>query len=96
MQSCTCPYLEYPSKKEYVSHLATVFNISFVKGNEYESFFVATFCRNPSLGLATKAKGLQGCEEARESRQRHCKGVGQEDPEESHHILLGVLESVKE
>jgi len=35
-------------------------------------------------------------EEARESRQRHYKGAGQEDPGESHHILLRVLESVRE
>jgi len=35
-------------------------------------------------------------EEARESRQRHCKGAGEEDPGESHQILPGVLESVRE
>ncbi len=35
-------------------------------------------------------------EEARESRQRHGKGAGQEDPGESHHILPGVLESVRD
>jgi len=35
-------------------------------------------------------------EEARESRQRHCKGVGQEEARKSHHILPGVLESVRE
>jgi hypothetical protein len=29
-------------------------------------------------------------------RQRACKGAGQEDPRESHHILPGVLESVRE
>ncbi len=34
--------------------------------------------------------------EARESRQRHCKGAGQEEARESHHILPGVLESVRE
>jgi hypothetical protein len=36
-------YHEYPSKKEYVSYLATMFNTSSVKGNGYGSFFVATF-----------------------------------------------------
>jgi len=35
-------------------------------------------------------------EDARESRQRHCKSAGQEEARESHHILLGVLESVRE
>jgi len=42
--------------------------------------------------------------EAQESRQRHCKGAGQEEVQElrqeeareSHHILPGVLESVRE
>ncbi len=42
--------------------------------------------------------------EDRESKQRHCKVAGQEEArklrqeeaQESHHILLGVLESVKE
>ncbi len=40
-------------------------------------------CRNPNFGLATKAKGLQGCgpkrEEARESRQRHGKVASQKE-----------------
>jgi len=57
-------------------------------------------CRNPSFGLATKAKGVARLwvkrKEARESRQRHCKGASQEEARESHHILLGVLESVRE
>jgi len=57
-------------------------------------------CRNPSFGLATKAKGVARLrakrKEAQESRQRHCKGVGQEEVWESHHKLLGVLESVRE
>jgi len=56
----------------------------------------------------TKAKGVARLrakrKEARESRQRHCKSVGQEearelrqeDARESHHILPGVLESVRE
>ncbi len=34
------------------------------------------YCRNPSFGLATKAKGLQGC--------------GPRRSRESHHILPGV------
>jgi hypothetical protein len=48
-------------------------------------------CRNPSFGLATKAKGIarvRAKEDARESRQ--------EEARESHHILPGVLESVRE
>jgi hypothetical protein len=65
-------------------------------------------CCNPSFGLATKAKGVARLwakrKEARESRQRHCKSAGQEgarelrqeEAQESHHILPGVLESVRE
>jgi hypothetical protein len=65
-------------------------------------------CRNPSFGLATKAKGVARLrakrKQARESRQMHCESVGQEEARElrqeeareSHHILPGVLESVKE
>ncbi len=34
--------------------------------------------------------------EARESRQRHCKGAGQEEAGESHHTLPRMLESVRE
>jgi len=41
-------------------------------------------CRNPSLGLATKARGL-----AKERAKR-------KEAWESHHILSGVLESVRE
>ncbi len=56
----------------------------------------------------TKAKGVARLrakrKEARESRQRHCKSAGQEEARElrqeeareSHNILLGVLESVRE
>jgi hypothetical protein len=41
------------------------------------------FCRNPSFGLTTKARG---CKEAREQRQTHWKGAGQEEEarESSH------------
>jgi len=57
-------------------------------------------CHSPSFRLATKAKGVARLwakrEEARESRQTHCKGAGQEEARESHHILSGVLESVRE
>jgi len=65
-------------------------------------------CCNPSFGLATKAKGVTRLrakrKEARESRQRHCKSVGQEEARESrrneawesHHIFPGVQESVRE
>jgi hypothetical protein len=65
-----------------------------------------TKCRNPSFGLATKARGCkvasqeegspgikvkawQGCKpkrkEARERKQRHWKGAGQEEARESPH-----------
>jgi len=66
------------------------------------------YCRNLSFGLATKAKGVVRLrakrKEARESRQRHCKSAGQkearelrqEEAWESHHILPGVLENVRE
>jgi len=36
-------YPEYSSKKKYLSYLVIVFKTSFVKGNGYGSFFVATF-----------------------------------------------------
>ncbi len=36
-------YPKYPSKKEYASYLAVVFNTSYVKGNGYGSFFVVAF-----------------------------------------------------
>jgi hypothetical protein len=35
-------------------------------------------------------------EETKESRQRGRKGAGQEEARESHHILPGVLKSVRE
>jgi len=69
-------------------------------------------CRNPSLGLATKANGLQGCGprgspgvKARESsgvKAKRPQGCGprrssrQKKARESHHILSGVLGSVRE
>ncbi len=37
-----------------------VFGVQQVLGGFW--FFGLLFCRNPSLWLATKAKGLQGCE----------------------------------
>jgi hypothetical protein len=47
-------------------------------------------CRNPSLGLATKARGL-----AREwAKRKEARELRQEEAWESHHILSGVLESV--
>ncbi len=60
-----------------------------------------SICRNPSFGLATKAKGvarLQAKEDARESRQEDARESRQEDAwesrqeeaRESHHILPGV------
>jgi hypothetical protein len=30
-------------------------------GSPSQLIFIVPFCRNPSFGLATKAKGLQGC-----------------------------------
>jgi predicted ThiF/HesA family dinucleotide-utilizing enzyme len=56
-------------------------------------------CRNPSFGLATKAKGgckVAGQEEVRELRQEEARESRQEEARESHHILPGVLESVRE
>jgi len=65
-------------------------------------------CRNLSFGLATKAKGVARLQakrkEVRKSRQRHYKSAGQEEARElrqkeareSHHILPGMLESVRE
>jgi hypothetical protein len=53
-----------------------------------------SFCRNPSFGLATKARG---CKEARESKGRKPeskgKGIGRVRAKKkpgSHHILPGV------
>jgi len=47
---------------------------------------VDSHCRNPSFGLATKAKGVARLrakrKEARESRQRHCKSAGQGEARE--------------
>ncbi len=44
-------------------------------------------CRNPSLGLATKAKGLQGCDqkEVWELSQEQARESRQEKARESHH-----------
>jgi len=65
-------------------------------------------CRNPSFGLATKAKGVARLrakrkearelrqEEAWEIRQEEARELRQEEARESHHILPGVLESVRE
>ncbi len=47
-----------------------------------KSFIVSFMCRNPNLGLATKA--------------RACKGASQEWAWESHFMLSGVHESVRE
>jgi hypothetical protein len=56
-------------------------------------------CRNPSFGLATKVKGNckgAGQKEARELSQKDAWESRQEEARESHHILPGVLESVRE
>ncbi len=41
---------------------------------KFFGYFQKLFCRNPSFGLATKAKGLQGC------RPRGSPGVTSETP----------------
>jgi hypothetical protein len=55
-------------------------------------------CRNPSFGLATKAKGVIRLRAKRESgiKARGSRESRQEEARESHHILPRVLESVKE
>jgi hypothetical protein len=61
---------------------------------DFTTFSTWTICRNPSFGLATKARGCGSQEErslgvkrkeAREQRQRHWKGAGQEEARESSH-----------
>jgi hypothetical protein len=63
--------------------------------------FLGYECRNPSFGLATKAKGnCKGAgqrkarelsqEEARELSQEDARKLRQEEARESHHILPGV------
>jgi hypothetical protein len=47
--------------------------------------------RNPSFGLATKAKGI-----ARVRAKEDARELSQQEARESHHILPGVLESVSE
>jgi hypothetical protein len=53
-----------------------------------------------TLGSRPKLRGVARLrakrKEAQESRQRHCKSAGQEEARESHHILPGVLENVRE
>jgi len=56
-------------------------------------------CRNPSFGLATKAKGNckgAGQEEARELSQEEAWESRQKEARESHHILTGVQENARE
>jgi len=64
-------------------------------------------CRNPSFGLATKAKGITRVqakeeaqelsqEEARESRRKEARESRRKEARESHHILPGVQESARE
>jgi len=67
-------------------------------------FIVATLALGSRLRLSGVARLRAKRKEARESRQRHCKNAGQEEAwelrqeeaRESHHILPGVLESVRE
>ncbi len=59
-----------------------------IKPNSQESL-----CRNPSFGLATKAKGNckgAGQEEAWELSQEEARESRQKEARESHHILPGV------
>jgi hypothetical protein len=57
------------------------------------SFVWQSTCRKPSFGLATKAKGLQGCE-PKKSPGVKSKGLtrvwAKKKSRESHHILPGV------
>jgi len=56
-------------------------------------------CRNPSFGLATKAKGItrvRAKEEARELSKEEARESRRKEARESHHILPGVQESVRE
>jgi len=63
-------------------------------------------CRNPSLGSWPRLRGCKVAgqeeawelkqEEARELRQEEARELRQEEAWESHHILPGVLESVRE
>jgi len=55
-------------------------------------------CRNPSLGSRPRLRCCEvaGQEEARELRQEEARELRQEEAWESHHILPGVLESVRE
>jgi len=64
----------------------------------WDAHLVAQLVTTLALGSRPRQKACKGVsqEEARESRQRHCKGASQEDLGESHHILSGVLESVRE
>jgi hypothetical protein len=56
--------------------------------------FVETYCRNPSLGLATKAKGLQGCE-PRGSPGVKAKALQGCGPRRSQGVTSHTLESVR-
>jgi len=60
------------------------FEVKVKRSND--NFKDEVVCRNPSFGLATKAKGVARLrakrKEARDSRQRHCKSAGQEEARE--------------
>jgi len=102
------------SMEEHAEHLRKVFqrlreNKLYAKLEKCEfEVMEVDFCRNPSFGLATKAKGVARLwakrKETWESRQRHRKSAGQEEARElrqkeareSHHIPPGVLESARE
>jgi hypothetical protein len=90
-------------KRSFLSYVLRI-----LQSKHKEGYVIDLKCRNPSFGLVTKAKGVARLQakrkEARESRQRHGKSAGQEEAwelrqeeaRESHHILPGVLERVRE
>jgi hypothetical protein len=51
-----------------------------------------------ALGSRLRQRGCKvtGQEEAREPREKNHKGVDQKEAQESHHILLGMQENVRE
>ncbi len=88
-----CTLTCFPIAPHFVMYvLPNVVFLEPISMDQYKDFL----CRNPSFGLATKAKGVARLwakrEETWESRQRHCKGASQEEAGESHHILPGVWE----
>jgi len=58
------------------------------------SAFGSSTLSQPQLWARDQGKGLARLrakrKEARESKQRHCKGASQKETRESHHILPGM------